>query len=390
MCFAGLNKKAENLIVKSVLINAANLHVGGGVQVAASFISELAGLRDKIKSIRLFIYASSEVDANLAASGFDRGSFENYFVFDVYGLGALKSSVGKRFVGFDAVFTVFGPLYLFRSIPNHIVGFAQSWIIYPNNEAINDLSVVGRVLLRFKFLVQWLFFRLADRLVVELPHVKNGLANVKSYPGDRIDVVPNCVSAIYFSKPLWAPMKQLSGLDADVVNIGIVSRDYPHKNINFLLDVSRELKFLGKKRYQFFVTLTQEEWSVRSEEFRNSLVNVGPLSVAECPTFYQAMDGVIFPSLLESFSATPLEAMVMKRPLFASDRGFVRDCCGDHAIYFDPLKPSQAAKLIDRWYCELSRSERDERINLAHAHVVNLPGSRHRALAYLDIIHKEF
>lgn len=375
--------------MKSVLVNAANLHVGGGVQVAASFISELAGLKDKFKNINLFIYASSEVDANLVASGFDRCSFDNYVVLDIYGLGALKSSVGKKFVGFDVVFTIFGPLYLSRSVPKHVVGFAQSWIIYPNNESLDDLSVVARISLKFKFLIQWLFFRLADRLVVELPHVKNGLVEVKSYPADRIDVVPNCVSAIYFSENLWAPLKQLPRLDGDVVKIGLVSRDYPHKNIKFLLDVSRELKSFGKNKYQFFVTLTQEEWGAHCEEFKDSLINVGPLSVVECPTFYRAMDGVIFPSLLESFSATPLEAMVMKRPLFASDRGFVRDCCGDNAIYFDPLSASQAAKMISEWYSGLSESERDERISRAHAHVVNLPGSRHRALAYLDIVKKE-
>lgn len=36
-----------------------NLHVGGGVQVAASFITELAGMTDRLPSCEVFIYVSS-------------------------------------------------------------------------------------------------------------------------------------------------------------------------------------------------------------------------------------------------------------------------------------------------------------------------------------------
>lgn len=376
--------------MKRILINAANLHNGGGVQVATSFIMELSGMVERFPGFDFVVYASSAVDANLASSGFDNACVTRYEVFDVHGLQSLKPSLAKRFEGFDLVFTVFGPLYRFSELPNHVVGFAQPWIIYPENEISHSLSVKSLLLTKLKFFLQWVFFHRASRLVVELGHVKNRLITLKGFSADRIDVVSNCFSAVYFDKSRWAPITGLPEADDGIVRLGFVSRDYPHKNIGVLLEVARALKRISAVDYRLYVTLTEAEWQARSEEFREIIVNVGPITVAQCPTFYKAVDGVIFPSLLECFSATPLEAMVMERPLFASDRGFVRDCCGEHATYFDPLDAEQAAKLIDEWFSKKPKGERQARIEGAYRHVLSLPDSRARAESYLEIISEQF
>ena len=375
--------------IKRILINATNLHVGGGVQVAASFIQELASLKDCFQACEIIVFASSSVNANLVATGFSNSGVFEYEVFDVYGLDALKKNISSRFNGFDLVFTIFGPLYLRNEVPNHIVGFAQPWIVYPNNEVYGKISRKQALLLRLKFMAQWLFFSRAARLVVELPHVKNGLVSGKAFPAERIDVVSNCVSSIYFDTPRWAPVAALGNAQEDVIRIGYVTRDYPHKNLGALVDVVKTLRQISKRNYQFYVTLNESEWAQRSDEFRAAVVNVGPINVAQCPSFYEAMDGVFFPSLLECFSVTPLEAMIMKRPLFASDRGFVRDCCGEHAYYFDPLDADSAARLIEEYFGETSEESRTTNVERAYQHVMGLPGSRERASAYIEIIKKQ-
>ncbi len=375
--------------MKRVLINASNLHVGGGVQVAASFILELSRMLDGMKSFHVSILASSEVDANLISSGFRHDSLCNYSVFDVHGLGALSPNVSKMFYGYDLVFTIFGPLYLLRKIKNHIVGFAQLWILCPDNEISRRFSRKKRILQRLKFAVQWFFFNRSMRLVVELQHVKVALLALKGLSSDRVEIVNNCVSSVYFDKDRWLSIAGLSELRKDSVKIGYVSRDYPHKNLDLLPLVARELRRVSNINYEFFVTLTESEWSNRSVEFREVIVNVGPISVAECPYFYDSMDAVFFSSFLECFSATPLEAMVMKRPLFASDRGFVRDCCGDNAIYFNPLNAVEAAKCIDDWFCRKDDESRCTHVEKAYRHVMSLPGSKDRALAYIEIIKKQ-
>ncbi len=374
--------------MKRVLINASNLHTGGGVQVATSFIAELAEILDQLPGCDVTLYVSNAVDANLLSLGFVSKVFYKYEVFDVRGLEALTKKNSIRFQGFDLVFTLFGPLYLFRDIPNHIIGFAQSWILYPDNEVALRISLSKRAVLRLKFIVQWLFFRRASRLVVELEHVKERLSGYLGYSSRNIDVVHNCFSRVFLNPEKW---ECISGLDREegFVSLGYVTRAYPHKNIDLLLDIALELKRISKINYRFFVTLNDEEWMSRSEGFRQTIVNVGPISSAQCPTFYSAMSGVVFPSLLECFSATPLEAMVMRRPLFASAKGFVRDCCGDNARYFDPLDAGSAAETIHQWFAQMPLSERDAFIDRAYRHVMSLSGSKDRAVAYVDIIKRQ-
>jgi glycosyltransferase involved in cell wall biosynthesis len=375
--------------MKRILINASNLHTGGAVQVATSFIFELSKMFDRLYPCEIFVYVSTEVNSNLISSGFKRESFDNYHIFDVYGLQTLKTNFAEKFYGYDLIFTIFGPLYTLKYLKNHIVGFAQPWIIYPDNDVMGRLSFGSRMLFFIKYLIQWWFFKKADRLVVELEHVKNRLFRIKNYPVESVDVVYNCISALYSDSSLWLPLPIINDLDDDGVNIGFLTRDYPHKNILFLIEVSRELKLISNVKYRFFVTLPKNQWIVHSSEFKNTVINIGDLNVAQCPTFYNLMDGIIFPSLLECFSASPLEAMAMRRPLFASDRGFVRDNCGDNAIYIDPLNAQQTARKIDDWFSRTDLESRSAFINKAFVHSMSLPGSIDRAKAYIDIINNK-
>lgn len=375
--------------IPKILINAANLHLGGAVQVAASFILELSKTSNIFPACELIVYASTVVDKNLTASGFDRKSFANYYILDIHGTESLQKKIADKFAGFDLIFTIFGPLYLTKSVPNQITGFAQAWIIYPTNDIGIKLGLKNKILLKLKFFLQWWFFKRSDRLVVELPHVRDRLSKTKGFPFEKIDVVNNCISPIYSNTSLWAAFETNKLLRKTAIKIGYVSRNYLHKNIESLLAIVKELDKISNIDYQFCVTLTKDEWETFQPEFKRRITNIGPLSIAQCPTFYKSIDGVIFPSLLECFSATPLEAMAMRRPLFASDRGFVRDCCGDNANYFDPLNAKQAAEVIDEWFCNTSIELRTSFIEKAHQHVISLPTSKDRATAYINIINQQ-
>ena len=244
----------------------------------------------------------------------------------------------------DSVFTVFGPLYRWAPRFRSIVGFAQPWIIYPDNECYARLSPVNRMITRIKFWLQGHYFKRADILVVELEHVKEGLIRELGIDPDRIHVVHNCLSAIYDQNTRWEAVDVPK--NASDLCLGFLGRNYAHKNTSVFPEVARLLRERHGISAKFYVTFTDDEWHRSSPEFRSACVNVGPLSVAQCPLFYDAMDAVVFPSLLECFSATPLEAMATRTPLFVSDRPFNRDVCRDHAWYFDPLSPISAADSI--------------------------------------------
>lgn len=368
-------------MIKKIAINACGLHSGGCIQVAASFLDELCSL--EVRYLEFHIYASSEIDKNLRKINSKIVLHENYKVFNTHGLTAFFSGLNEELADFPLVFTIFGPNYLRRQPGIQIVGFAQPWII--DKSAYHILSLKDKIKLCIKFFIQSLFFRRADKLVVELEHVKTSLVKSGIAKEADIEVAHNCISSLYLDPSVWEPLA--NSIEKRNYTVGYVGRDYAHKNTKILPTVKKILKRKHGLDVDFYVTLNDGEWAAKPDDFRENISNVGALSVAQCPSFYEAVDAVIFPSLLECFSATPLEAMAMNKPLFASDRGFVRDVCGDLAFYFDPLNPESAADVIAEYIT--NRNGKDEaRLAAAREHVLNFSSARGRAERYLEIIRK--
>lgn len=363
------------------LINTSNLHNGGGVQVAISFIYELSLMIDENLS-HLHIVTSKEVDEGLKRLNTDLDRFNSYKVINTYGLQGLKSPLNKLIKNYDLVFTIFGPNYLRVKAKKDIVGFAQPWIIDFNNPMLTKLSFLNRKKLWIKFNLQWLFFLRSDHYIVELEHVKEKLHDIKKVPNKSISVVYNTVSSLYKNDRKWSPIE--INKSKDQLSLGIVTRDYPHKNLDILPKVAQSLKLNHNISVHFYTTLNNDEWSRRDVYFKEHVSTIGYLSPEECPSFYQQVDGVIFPSLLECFSATPLEAMVMEKPLFASDLGFVHDVCHDYAIYFNPLDADDIAFKIANYF----QSDKIDKAHLKEAkeHAFNFSSAKGRAKKYLEII----
>lgn len=362
-----------------VLINASNLHGGGGLQVATSVICEIASRRDVEGPLNL--YVSSAVERNLDTRLLRAASHVSYEAVDVRGL-RWNLTARHGMDAFSTVFTLFGPLYRWWTPFRSIVGFAQAWIIYPNNECYQRMPFFERLKTRLKFWVQAQFFKRADILVVELEHVKEGLVRELGFPADRIHVVHNCLSSLYGDEALWqdVAMPEPDGH----LRLGFVGRNYSHKNTGIFPEVAAILRQVHGINARFYVTFTDDEWRSCSPEFREACINIGPLAVAQCPSFYRGVDAVVFPSLLECFSATPLEAMAMEKPLFASDRPFNRDICDQHAHYFDPLSAASAAEAIARVFVKGGPDA--SALSAARDHAFGFSSAPERAQKYLALL----
>lgn len=360
-----------------ILINCTNLHTGGGVQVATSFIQEATS--GELFSSNYSVWVSSEVHRNLVELSIDTVKLNDYQVVDTYGMKMLFSKVAREMDNFDLVFTVFGPLYTMSRRFKSVMGFAQPWIIYPNG--FPESNYINRLRNRLKFSIQAWFFRRADHVVVELDHVKQRLVEQQGFSARDVSVVLNCASSIY-----------RTGLQSDYetsqqrpkdLTLGFLGRDYPHKNTKQFPVVAKILREKFGIEARFKVTFTDEEWRNLSPEFKSVAENVGVLRVDECPGFYKAVDAVIFPSLLECFSATPVEGMSMGKPVFLSDRGFNRDICREFGYYFDPLDPVDIAKVIAENFDGMLDQTK---LESARAHAIALPGPEVRANKYIQCI----
>lgn len=366
----------------SVLVNASNLHVGGGVGVAASCIDALS--RTVSPADRVFLLLSSTVHANLLALGTNLGRFAGCEVYDAFGLASLWRGLGRRLAGYDVVFTVFGPAYVWRKKGAHLCGFAQPLIIYPKNPMTHAKPWYARWLQYAKYSLQELFFRRADALVVELDHVRRALMRRPLMRNKAVHIVNNTADRIFLEPLRWATVT-LPSTSSDAVKLGIVTRNYPHKNLAVLPALKRELLKTHGLVAEFFVTFNAAEWQAAGADFREAVHNAGTLVLAQVPSFYIAMDGVIFPSLLECFSATPLEAMTVGRPLFASDLPFIREVCAEHAQYFDPSDVASMAAALAHWFRDVAPAERQARTNAAQRFARNWPDAAARADAYLRL-----
>lgn len=364
-----------------LLLNASNLHSGGGVQVAVSFLHELSLLTYcDFSSIQVCV--SNEVNEGLLRLKTNTTTFGSYEVVNTYGIKAYFSNLNSMIGNFDVVFTIFGPNYLRVKAKKEIVGFAQLWLLEFDNPISRRMGFFERNALKSKFFIQWLFFLRADHLIVELEHVKRSLVDHRGFDCNKVSVVYNTVSSFYLDSSKWSSISIKKANEQ--ISLGIVTRDYPHKNLAILPIVAEILANNYKLNVHFYTTLNDVEWETKDDYFKQYVSTVGSLIPNQCPSFYEQVDGVVFPSLLECFSATPLEAMVMSKPLFSSDKGFVKDVCGDYSIYFDPEIPEDIAKKIADYF--QSDTDFSKQLSAARNHALNFSSAKSRAEKYLEII----
>ncbi|OOE86967.1 hypothetical protein BZG73_03780 [Salinivibrio siamensis] len=334
--------------MRNKLVNASNLHSGGGVQVAVSFIVELI----KNKRYDYDIVVSSKVFDNLI-SLLCKDELERIIIFDVYGLSFYNSKAKEIFSGYNICFTIFGPFYYPIDCKVHICGFAQPWIIYPDSHAYTLLGFFDRMKRKLKYYIQKKLFLNYDMLVVEQNHVKDALVN-RGFKKEKIEIVSNTISSIYNEPHRWKNI-EVKDKPSDKFCLGFLGRPYVHKNIRILKTVDEILKESFDLEVVILFSFTDREMDELGFSDLNNFLSTGEIKVQQCPGFYKNIDCLIFPSLLECFSAAPIEASFMGKRVIASDLPFMKECCPSSTIYFDPTDANDMAKKI--YHAYLNRNE---------------------------------
>lgn len=364
----------------AVLLDMSNLVVGGGVQVGASFLDELASLVTEPDALRRWTWlADAVVEVSDVVASNATGSWSGLDVRVVDGRPAARLRRRPAEQRFDVSFTVFGPDYGPRRARTRVVGFADVTSLFPEHASVSGPRARLRHAVRSR--VSRRTFRAADLVVAESAYVTDALAARWGIPRHRLRVVPNVLNRVFDDASLRQP------IEVDVERrpaFAFPTRAYPHKNLPLLGAAARVLRAEHGRDVQYVLTLTDDEWERLDADTRAASRNVGPLRVSQVPGLYELCDGVVFPSLNECFSVTPLEAMRANRVLLASDRPFVREVAGDAAWYFDPTDPASLAQaLMDVMVDDDLRGRRiAEGARIAGA----WPTGADRATAYLALV----
>lgn len=328
-----------------LLINTATTHKGGGVQVAFSFIHECR----KFKDNEYHIILGEKLSGLIVEDDFPK-NFKFYKigyrpatrVFSLKSHDSYFKDLEKR-IEPDVVFTTSGPSY-WRPYASHLTGFNLGHFIYKDSPYFSVIPFYKRIKWDIKgLLLKYFFKKDTDAYVVQTDDVNERLR--KWLNTDQVHTVTNTYGNQYQNpKKISSKLPVKQNHEFRFLSL---SAWYPHKNLDLIPSVIDVLSENLKNKVQFVLTLPDEDYKKYIPiKYRSHILNVGSVIPDECPGLYSECDALFMPTLIECFSASYAEAMVMEKPIITTDLGFAKSICGDAALYFEPLNQVSAALAI--------------------------------------------
>lgn len=329
----------------NVLVNCSNLKIGGGLQVAHSFVTQLKDFSDH----NFVVVASSELANQIDMSAISQNS--KLIIYNISAK-AIKTISGndtyldKLVVdnAIESVFSVFGPTY-WKPKVKHVVGYAKPHYVYTDSPFFKILSFVSKLKLSMKKFFHMYDFKYNNQvLVTENEDVSKRLRSILKEK--EIHTVTNYYNQVFDHEEKWDYSVQLP--DFYGFTLLTVSANYPHKNLSIIPKV---ISYLNQEyidfKYRFIVTLNEGDLGTDLDEKINKhILYIGKTNINQCPPLYSQSDAIFLPTLLECFTATYPEAMRMDKPILTSDLNFAKGLCQEAAIFFDPLNPKDIGDKI--------------------------------------------
>lgn len=332
-----------------IAVLAYNLHVGGGLSVGQNIVALLPKVGPEHTYLILVPkgkgYAKHEEKENIEVKEIPRMNFIRRLLFDVFCLPRLVKEFHP-----DVVWGL-GNIGLRKPSCKQAILFHQPHLIY-EARYYGKMTFLERI--KITGLIKWWLRRSlkhTNLVFCQTPVARDRFSRSFHYPVDKIKIMPNAVSRFA------AVSRQLAGvpkiLEKDTqFNLFFLTKFYAHKNLEILIDIFRKYSET-LKGIRCIVTVAPEQHcnakkflsNIRRYNLQESIVNVGPLKQEELAGYFYNSQALFFPTLLESFSGTYLEAMHFGLPILTSDLDFARHVCGDAALYFNPWDPQD---IIDK------------------------------------------
>lgn len=362
-----------------LIINASTLYGTGVSQVAISFMEECINHKDNKYLVFLSDAVASSIDYTKFTSNFSFHVFKGKLYNPIHWNNIRKMKRLADNFKADCMFSVFGPSWWTPKVP-HLQGYAFPHYVNPDSPIWNIMSYKERLKRGvFKIIHKYALLSAGKYFVCETSDVSDRLSKFLNISNKNIFTVSNTANAFFRNYKEDYSKKT----ESKEFRFFSMCSPYLHKNLGILNQVIPILDDL-KADTVFYVTLKEEDFNILFHpEVRHRIRNVGVLKPQECPVLANNCDALFLPTLLECFSASYPEAMILKKPIITSNLSFAQIICGNSALYFDPLNPLDIAnkiiKLINDKQLQL------ELIAQGQKRIKEFYTPSQRAKAYLDI-----
>lgn len=325
-----------------IVFNTAHQRFGGAIQVALSFIYEC---RNSPKH-EYHVWLGQGVGKFLRKQDFPNNFFFYNFDFGIINFTTIKKIQAtleplERQIRPDVVISTSGPTYFHSEAPQ-IIGFNLPLYIYPESPFIKNLPWSKKLKLWLKKQVHFYYFkRDGSAYITQTDDVNQRIRRTLGI--ENVYTITNTHSSFY-TQNLQYP-NRLAEKKEEETRLLTVSSYYPHKNLEIIPEILKELRNRGIEDIRFILTLKEQDFARHIKSFPG-IINVGPVPPQECPSLYRECDVMFLPTLAECFSASYPEAMIMGKPIITTDLGFARSICGDAALYYRAMNPVDAADVI--------------------------------------------
>ena len=368
-----------------IAINGINSKAGGGRTILFDYIKHLD--RQEIEN-RYFLLATRHEDFGWISNGrITVVELPAYYRNTIFAPIIYEFIIGNYLdkIKIDMVFN-FGDLIINTRIPQ-IYLFDWPYALYPNSIIWKRMSWYDRFIRRIKFYLIKIRLHLPAVVIAQTFVVKESLEDL--YGLTNISIVPNAVSLVNVQCDHVRKPSLPSG-----TRLLCLTHYYPHKNLEVCLPLAERIRDAGYD-YKIIMTIDESQHPKAIELLRNIqekgldevIVNIGSVPIADVPSLYKACDGLLLPTLLESLSATYLEAMFHGIPILTSNLDFAKGVCGDAACYFDPLDPDDILKILNEVFDDPRRM--NSLVEAAREILNNLPGPMQVFCRYQEILNSE-
>lgn len=260
----------------------------------------------------------------------------------------------------DLVYTMAGPAYV-RFSCKHLQGISNPYITHANWDTF---SLRGNILKTLKFYghvgFQFLNTLKSSDYVFQTEYAKDTFKKRSKIKERRLNVIPNA-----FDLSLRDYFKQETNTIQNSIESEITilcpGAGYIHKGFQFVPEIAHQLQRISDKKFKFVLTLPFDSqlWLTIASEIdrlnlKDYITNYGPYKYTDLKILLKNCDIVFVPSLLETFSASYLEAMCAKKKLVVADKNFAREVCRNYATYTNPQDGLSTAKAFDKVFSNIN------------------------------------